>query len=180
MGFFDTLFGGGESPRPGAVRGTARVISGSRPAPHATHSNFSGTLVVELPGLPAYQTEYRKLVCRADKWPRPGSVLPVLVHPQFPHEVTVLWDEMPTGWQAGRQQAAMLVDQLNNPGGSPVPGSGPTASPNGPTVVAGRTGEDPVTRLQKLAGLRDAGIVTDEQFRQLRAQILRQAGLDDG
>ncbi|MFT4128082.1 MAG: SHOCT domain-containing protein [Gordonia sp. (in: high G+C Gram-positive bacteria)] len=47
------------------------------------------------------------------------------------------------------------------------------------SVVAGQTGADPVQRLEKLAGLRDAGIVTDDQFAQLRAQILEQAGLDD-
>lgn len=191
MSFFGRLFGAQESG-PGSMRGTARVIAAGRPPPHATWANLGATLVVEVPGMAAFQAEYRKLNCRIDKWPAPGTVLPVTIDPRTPGEVTVLWDEVPTGAQAGHDQAARLAELLNNPGratgagaGHPPPGHPPPDPPFQPpatvNVVAGRADGDPVTRLEKLAGLRDMGIVTDEQFQQLRAQILRQAGLgEDG
>ncbi|WP_454165904.1 SHOCT domain-containing protein [Gordonia iterans] len=120
----------------------------------------------------------------------------------------MLWDEVPTGDELGRQQAAAMVDHLNAPGhdaadqsptddvvsriqqlfpgaqvhvggSTPAPpaGSAPPPSPQ-ISVVASQSSGDPVVRLEKLAQLREAGIVTQEQFEQLRAQILYQAGLD--
>lgn len=67
--------------------------------------------------------------------------------------------------------------------GAPAPAPGapagpPPAGPGGVNVVASQTGADPVERLEKLARLRDAGVVDQAQFEQLRAQILDQAGLD--
>lgn len=46
-------------------------------------------------------------------------------------------------------------------------------------VSATQSDADPVERLEKLAKLRDAGIVDQTQFEHLRAQILKQSGLDD-
>lgn len=207
MGVLDIFFGR-EQHGPGRVRGTAQVIAATRPPHAATHGNVSATLVVELPGMPAYQTAYSKLVCRVSKWPSPGRSLPVSVDPRNLHDVEVLWDEVPTGDELGRQQAAAMVDHLNAPGhdaadqsptddvvsriqqlfpgaqvhvggSTPAPpaGSAPPPSPQ-ISVVASQSSGDPVVRLEKLAQLREAGIVTQEQFEQLRAQILHQAGLD--
>ncbi len=68
------------------------------------------------------------------------------------------------------------------PGGAaPPPPSWPPSPPAPPghvDVVASRSGADPVERLEKLARLRDTGVVDQAQFEQLRAQILEQAGLD--
>ena len=59
-----------------------------------------------------------------------------------------------------------------------VPGAPPAGPPGGVKVVASQSDADPVERLEKLARLRDAGVVDQAQFEQLRAQILGQAGLD--
>ncbi len=205
MGVLDAFFGR-KQRGPGRVRGTAQVIAATRPPHAATHGNVSATLVVELPGTPAYQTAYSKLVCRVSKWPSPGRSLPVSVDPRNLHDVEVLWDEVPTGDELGRQQAAAVVDHLNalgpdaagrSPtddvvsriqqmfpgaqvhveGSAPAPPAGPAPPPQ-TSVVASQSSGDPVVRLEKLAQLRDAGVVTQEQFEQLRAQILDQAGLD--
>lgn len=214
MGFFDKLFGK-EQSGPGWVRGSARVISASAPPPHATWGNVSANLVVEIPGMAAYQADYSKLTCPVSKWPFPGSLLPVAVDPRDTRNVVVLWDEVPTGAQAGRAQAARIVEHLNQtgtpppdaappaggiPGGNDVleqimqmfPGaqvhvSGPGGVTGPPTAVppqnvsvhATQSNRDPVERLEKLGKLRDAGIVDEAQFQQLRAQILEQAGLED-
>jgi hypothetical protein len=69
-----------------------------------------------------------------------------------------------------------------DPGGAGVPPSpsppSPPAPPDRVDVVASQSAADPVERLEKLARLRDAGVVDQAQFDQLRAQILEQAGLD--
>ncbi len=63
--------------------------------------------------------------------------------------------------------------------GGAAPPPPPAAPPPGSVnVVASRSDADPVERLEKLARLRDAGVVDHAQFEQLRAQILDQAGLD--
>jgi hypothetical protein len=222
VGFFDKLFGK-EQSGPGWVRGSARVISSSAPPPHATWGNVSANLVVEIPGMAAYQADYSKLTCPVSKWPFPGSLLPVAVDPRDTRNVVVLWDEVPTGAEAGRAQAARIVEHLNQ-GVTPPPGTSPTAAPPGgatsggndalsqimrmfpgaqvhvsgsggvsgapagmppemltpnASVYATQSNRDPVERLEKLGKLRDAGIVDEAQFQQLRAQILEQAGLDD-
>ena len=59
-----------------------------------------------------------------------------------------------------------------------VPGAPPAGPPGGVKVAASQSDADPVERLEKLARLRDAGVVDQAQFEQLRAQILGQAGLD--
>jgi len=74
------------------------------------------------------------------------------------------------------------VDVGGEPAGAGMPGGMPGMQgfPMPPVnVVADRTGADPVERLEKLARLRDAGIVDQAQFEQLKAQILGQAGVDD-
>jgi len=182
------------------IRGTARVVSCSRPPHAAIRGTLQMTMVLEAPGLPAYSHEYRKLAVRVDKWPSPGQVLPVALDPTRPGDVDVLWDEMPTIHDAAKlradQMAAMLRGQAAGPGQAPggvveqlqqmFPGANVTVAGNVPPpggtppvqVVAGRAGGDPVERLAKLAQLRDAGIVDQAQFEQLKAQILDQADID--
>lgn len=54
----------------------------------------------------------------------------------------------------------------------------PVTGTAGITVVASQSDGDPVERLTKLAKLREAGIIDDAQFEQLRQQILGQAGIE--
>jgi hypothetical protein len=210
--------------RKNVVRGTARVVSSSRPPHGATYGNLIAQVVVEAPGLAPYSLEYRKLITPVNRWPHAGTVLPIEVDPGDPGDIDVLWDEVPKGWdvarnqaeqmaammrqqQAGGQpgapagvppQAAGIVSQLQQmfPGaqvsvdGAPAgqPGAGQQAPPPPPSeapgapgapvqVMASNAGGDPVERLAKLAQLREAGIIDDTQFEQLKAQILGQAGL---
>jgi hypothetical protein len=199
--------------RRGGVRGTARVVSASGAPPNAAYGTLEMHMVVEAPGIPAYSHSYRKMAVRVAKWPSPGSVLPIEVDPTDPRQVDVLWDELPTGRDAGRMQADQLaallrmqgggggaepqgappgvVDQLQqmfpgatvNVAGAPGAPGAPPPPPGAPgagfQVVANQSGGDPVERLAKLARLRDAGIVDQAQFEQLKAQILDQANLDD-
>jgi len=85
------------------------------------------------------------------------------------------------------QLQQMFPGAVINVDGQPVaPGQAPPAppappmpgGPGGVQVVASQSDADPVVRLEKLARLRDAGIVDEAQFAQLKAQILGQAGVD--
>lgn len=75
------------------------------------------------------------------------------------------------------QLQQMFPGAVVNVGTEAPPGPPPSGGVN---VVASRSDADPVERLEKLVRLRDAGVVDQAQFEQLRAQILGQAGLDGG
>ncbi len=84
------------------------------------------------------------------------------------------WDRLPT--IADQAQAAHEAIVRGGGGAGPA---APGAFPDVTFVVADDQDADPVARLERLAGLRRAGVVTDEQFAQLKAQILGQANMDD-
>jgi hypothetical protein len=193
----------GRKRRGERVRGTGRVVSCSGAPHNAAYGTLHMNVVVEAPGLPAYSHEYRKIAVRVTKWPSPGQVLPVEVDPTDPRDVDVLWDDLPTIDEAAKLQAERMAAMLRGePGGQPVPdgmagmvdqlqqmfpgavvstGSSAAPPPGGMPpvrVMASQTGGDPVERLAKLAQLRDAGIVDQAQFEQLKAQILAQADID--
>jgi hypothetical protein len=81
----------------------------------------------------------------------------------------------------GDRIGADLVDQLQLlfPGAVVRLGDpGPLAGSPQVNVITGPPGGDPVERLEKLARLRDRGVVDQGQFEQLRAQVLAEAGID--
>ena len=166
------------------LRGSARVISTSVAPHNATFGNITMDIVVEVPGVPAYAHTYRKTIMAVSKWPSPGIVLPVTVDPDDHDDVDVPWDEVPKNSEVAKLQAEQMAALLR---GGQMTDAGPTGQAVGPptvttsgqfNVVAGQSNADPVERLEKLAKLRAAGIIDDNQFAQLRAQILEQAGLD--
>ncbi len=75
------------------------------------------------------------------------------------------------------QLQQMFPGAMVEMGGTGMSAAAPQAPGGEVRVVAGRSDEDPVARLEKLAKLRDAGVVDAAQFEQLRAQILGQSGL---
>lgn len=82
-------------------------------------------LVVSIPGVPATPVEYTAMV-RADKWPFPGSVLPIEIDLDKPSRMRILWDEVPTGRRRGQDAAAQIAAQMNGtrPAGQANPGAG--------------------------------------------------------
>jgi len=158
------------------LRGSARVISTSVPPHNATYGNITMDIVVEVSGVPAYAHTYRKTIMAVSKWPSPGMVLPVTVDPDDPGDVEVPWDDVPKNSEVAKLQAEQMAALLR---GGQMADAGPAVATSGQfSVVASQSNADPVERLEKLAKLRAAGIIDDNQFAQLRAQILEQAGLD--
>jgi hypothetical protein len=158
------------------LRGSARVISTSVAPHNASYGNITMDIVVEVPGVPAYAHNYRKSIMAVSKWPSPGIVLPVTVAPDDLGDVDVPWDEVPKNSEVAKLQAEQMATLLR---GGQMADAGPAVATSGQfSVVASQSSGDPVERLEKLAKLRAAGIIDDNQFAQLRAQILEQAGLD--
>jgi hypothetical protein len=100
------------------VRGTAHVVSNTIPDPGLSYERAFMRLVVQIPGRPAYQVKHDE-VARRDRWPWPGTVLPVLVDGARPERLKVLWDEVPTSGQRLQAEAQAMVDSLNNPAQQP-------------------------------------------------------------
>src|SRR5262245_7219160 len=121
------------------VRGTARVVSSSRSPHGAKFGNLIAQLVVEVPGIPPYSFEYRKMVTPVDRWPHAGTVLPVEVDAANPGDVDVLWDEVPKGWDVARNQAEQMAAMMRQQqaGGQP----GQPGQPGVPPQAAGIVGQ---------------------------------------
>ena len=74
------------------------------------------------------------------------------------------------------QLQQMFPGAVINVEGADVSDDGPVLPPV--RVVASQSEADPVARLEKLARLRDAGVIDQAQFDQLKAKILGDAGID--
>lgn len=100
----------------------------------------------------------------ADAAPPPAGVL----DPEIATIVDGLQQVFPDG----------VITVNGTPVGSPRPDARVGPETPGGWVAADPTCADPIARLEKLVQLRDAGVVDESQFAQLRAQIIEQSGLD--
>lgn len=74
------------------VRGTAQVVSATAHRGDSSWQDIRMTLTVRAEGVPPTAVEHR-CICRADRWPSPGDVLPVTVDARKPQRLKVEWDE---------------------------------------------------------------------------------------
>jgi hypothetical protein len=162
-------------------QGQAVVQSSSMPS-RARSYNVSMWLDVYLEGREPYRIEHECMV-PATKHPWPGTRLPVVVDRQNRERIDIQWDQLKS------------VDERMAAGGpAPAPGAGLDAGQGEPQVVdlrgtplgdqlrealgaqgAGGSGnavEDRLEQLKRLGELRDAGVLTQEEFEQQKARIL--------
>ena len=107
-----------------------------------------------------------------------GMEIPVKIHPDDPQRIAVQWDAQQSAIAAaGGDMAAVtqgmqgaygaVADQAMRDAkaaGSPVP------APTAPVP----TGGDPAERLTKLGQMRDAGLITDDEFEAKKAEVLEE------
>jgi hypothetical protein len=108
------------------MRGTATVAGSTACPSHASSASCRMNLVVSLPGVPATPVEFSAMI-RADKWPFPGTVLPIEVDLAKPSRMRILWDEVPSGRQRSQQVAQQIAAQMNGAGAPSAPGALPAA-----------------------------------------------------
>jgi hypothetical protein len=192
------------------VRGQAQVVSCSMPTDHAVYSNCSMQLVVQAEGVPATSLRETDMV-RADKWPSPGTTLPVTVDRADPTKVKIEWDEVEKASDRAARNADAMAAMMRGetPTGGFGAGNVQVVNMSGadlsdlpeekkaklrmlgidPEQLAAQQGAAPASpasdsgdevdevdeqlaRLQRLGQLRDAGVLTPEEFEQQKRRIL--------
>jgi hypothetical protein len=124
MGLKDLLKGGGggmEDP----VRGTAQVVSASMNRGRGILQMCDVQLVVQAEGVQPTAVAYRGLVHR-DRWPMPGTVLPVTVDRADPQRVDIEWDEVVSSKDRSRQSAEDLAAMMRGEEGAATVAGAPT------------------------------------------------------
>jgi len=93
------------------IRGNYRLTACSGGSSGAAYSNCRMDGVVTAEGIAPVAVEH---YCTAptSKWPYPGQELPVLLDRTDPKRLRIIWDEVPTGRDLGRQQARAEAERM--------------------------------------------------------------------
>ena len=120
-----------------------------------------------LDGSPPFEAEKTKVVSRV-QIPRQGDRYPVWYDPADPENWAFATVDNDQGRESIRQMFGAAAETLTGVGN-------PAAASSAAAPAAAAAAEpDPLDRLKKLEELRAAGIVTDEEFAEKKAQILAQ------
>ena len=110
------------------VRGSAQIVSSTRPPDNATSGNCRMHLVVSVPGHQAYAID-DQFIIKVKKWPSPGQNLPIVASQSDPTKFKILWDEIPDWTTTAAAQAAQLAAAMNQ---QPPPTTGEPPYPGQP------------------------------------------------
>ncbi len=156
------------------LKGIAVVQSSSMPTPEAQLYNATIWLDVTVEGREPYRVKHECMV-KAGKHPWPGQTLPVVVDRKNPERIDIQWKELQTvdermaagGPSAGQRQVidmrgTELADQLREA----------MATAGAGAVDSGNMVEDRIAKLERLAKLRDAGVLSEDEFEAEKARIL--------
>ena len=120
MGLFGDMLKGIRMQDP--VRGHAQVVSCTGHHGEGIYQNCRMQLVVQAPGVPATSVQQNDLV-RHDRWPFPGTTLPVTVDRANPQKVKIEWDEVESSKDRSKRNADALAAAMR--GEAPAGGAGP-------------------------------------------------------
>ena len=197
MGLLDGIFGGGMKD---PVRGSAQVVSATGYHGRGIYQSCTMQIVVQAEGVPATAVKFEGLV-HNKRWPRPGMVLPVTVDRADPQNVKIEWDEVEHSGERAAASAEQLAAAMRGeaPAGGGIPGAQVINLSGGdlsqlseeqkaklrmlgllPPDAAPAEAEDPpaeevddrLDQLERLAKLRDQGVLTEEEFAEQKRQIL--------
>lgn len=194
MGFMDGMFG--QPKIKDGLSGTATVMAVPQAGANASSYRIQMKLSVQLPGQDPYLVRYTCFASR-EKYPWPGSVVPVTVDRKDREKLRIEWDRVPTSDErAAQSHEQMIAMQKGTPvAGSPGIGTVIDAR-NNPELraeilaalsnqgidVSGASGDattpsaggqdDTLDQLQQLGHLRDSGVLTPEEFESQKSRIL--------
>jgi hypothetical protein len=120
-----------------------------------------------LDGSPPFEAEKTKMVSRV-QIPRAGDRYPVWFDRADPSLWAYATVDNDQGRQSLRQMFGAAAETFTGVGDPRMAAAGPTV------VIAPPPPADPAERLQKLTELRTAGLLTDAEFEEKKAQILAQ------
>ncbi|KQV74550.1 hypothetical protein ASC61_05775 [Aeromicrobium sp. Root344] len=134
------------------VPGTAEVVTVSVNRGDTVNQICEMNLVISAPGVTPLAVEFSGPVKRK-VWPAPGAVLPILVDPADPTNYRILWDQVTPAKDAARAKAESVAAlQREEPADAPA--------------------DDVISRLERLAALRQSGALTEEEFAAQKAKVL--------
>jgi Short C-terminal domain len=176
------------------VRGRAIVQSASVPSREATSYNVKMWLDVYVDGWDPYRTEHECMV-KSGKHPHLGTTLPVTVDPENRDRMRIEWDEVQSvdermaAGEPGEFPGAVNVRTIDVSAGDEVPPevqqmlaaggidlsalAGPQAQQGQQQPDSGDEIADQLELVKKLGELRDAGLLTQDEFEAKKAEILR-------
>ena len=117
-----------------------------------------------------YRINYTFPVARMKAAISVGMVVPVKVDPADPKQVAVQWDAQKAELAAaGGDLAAVQAGMANA-----YSGIADAAARSGGAAAAPNPFKSPADKIRELAGLRDAGAITEEEFQSKKAQLLNE------
>ena len=122
-------------------------------------------LTVHPPSGEPYDVSYVFPTARMKAGLSVGMELPVKIHPQDPQRIAVQWDaQVASIAAAGGDMAAVMAGMQNTYGNA--------ADQAMRQAQANAAAEDPAAKLTKLGQMRDAGLITQEEFDAKKAELL--------
>lgn len=136
------------------IPGEAVIIAMGTPARGAQQFNLDLDLEVHVSGRDPYRVANQYIVPASAPIGQ-GARLPVKVDPNDPAKVAIDWANVAVGPARGEVRPAA---------------GAPAAPPPEPAPAGG--GDDALDQLERLAKLRDSGVLTDAEFEEQKARIL--------
>ena len=122
-------------------------------------------LEVHPPSGEPYQINYVFTAARMKAGITAGMEIPIKIDPEDPQRIAVQWDAQQASIAAaGGDMAAVTAGLQATYGNAPADAMAAAQA----SAAAG----DPMTKLQKLGEMRDAGLVTNEEFEAKKAELL--------
>jgi uncharacterized protein YukE len=144
----------------GVAKGFAEPVPGDRFAMHIP-------IEVHPPSGEPYQVDYVFPTTRMKAAVTVGMEVPIKIHPQDPTRIAVQWDAQQASIAAaGGDMAAVNQGMQATYGGA--------ADQAYRQAKANTEAEDPTTKLKKLGDMKDAGLITEDEFNAKKAEILEQ------
>ena len=142
----------------GVVKGFAEPVPGDRFAMHVP-------IEVHPPSGEPYAIDYVFPTTRMKAAITAGMEVPVKIHPEDPQRIAVQWDAQQANIAAAGGDMAAVNQGLQATYGG-------VADQAMRDAQAKAAADDPSTKLKKLSEMKDAGLITDEEFEAKKAEIL--------
>jgi hypothetical protein len=193
MGFLKGMFG--QPKIKDGLNGKATVLAVPQPWGNASSHRIEMKLSVQLPDQDAYLAQHTCFASR-EKYPWPGTVLPVTVDRNDHERLRIEWDEVPTSDDRVAQSHEQMITKQGGPSSMSTEMGNVIDARNDPelrsqildalsakgvdvTHLSGDSGtprpteqEDTLDRLRQLGELRDTGVLTQEEFEIQKKRIL--------
>ena len=147
------------TPAKAVAKGFAEPVPGDKFAMHIP-------LEVHPPSGAPYTVDYVFPTTRMKAAVSVGMEVPIKIHPEDPNRIAVQWDAQQGAIAAAGGDMAAVSQGLQQTYGGVADAAMREAK-------AKQAAEDPTTKLKKLGEMRDAGLITAEEFEAKKAELLR-------